>query len=414
MLTVHQLLGVAALLALAYALSEDRRAVRWRTVVAALFLAAVIAVAALKLPPLAAALQTLNGVVALLSRATQAGTAFVFGYLGGANPPFAEVDPGAGFVLAFRALPLVLVISALSALLFHWRVLPWVVLGFAWLLRRSLGIGGAVGVSAAANVFVGMVEAPLVVRPYMARLSRGELFMVMTGGMATIAGTVLVLYAIVLGPVVPDALSHLLIASLVATPLAIAVAAMLVPGTRIDDSKIVLPREDANSIAALTRGTLDGLQLLLAIVAMLLVFVALVSLLNMLLALAPAVAGGPLTLERIFGWLFAPLAWLIGVPWAESATAGALLGKKVALNEFLAYIDLAALPAEQLSPRSRLLLIYALCGFANFGSLGIMLGGLATILPRERRTELSQLGMKSVGAGLLSTCLSAAIVGLFL
>ncbi len=414
MLTVHQLLGVAALLALAYALSEDRRAVRWRTVVAALFLATVIAVAALKLPPLAAALQTLNGVVALLSRATQAGTAFVFGYLGGANPPFAEVDPGAGFVLAFRALPLVLVISALSALLFHWRVLPWVVLGFAWLLRRSLGIGGAVGVSAAANVFVGMVEAPLVVRPYMARLSRGELFMVMTGGMATIAGTVLVLYAIVLGPVVPDALSHLLIASLVATPLAIAVAALLVPGTRIDDSKIVLPREDANSIAALTRGTLDGLQLLLAIVAMLLVFVALVSLLNMLLALAPAVAGGPLTLERIFGWLFAPLAWLIGVPWAESATAGALLGKKVALNEFLAYIDLAALPAEQLSPRSRLLLIYALCGFANFGSLGIMLGGLATILPRERRTELSQLGMKSVGAGLLSTCLSAAIVGLFL
>ncbi len=414
MLTVHQLLGVAALLALAYALSEDRRAVRWRTVVAALFLAAVIAVAALKLPPLAAALQTLNGVVALLSRATQAGTAFVFGYLGGANPPFAEVDPGAGFVLAFRALPLVLVISALSALLFHWRVLPWVVLGFAWLLRRSLGIGGAVGVSAAANVFVGMVEAPLVVRPYMARLSRGELFMVMTGGMATIAGTVLVLYAIVLGPVVPDALSHLLIASLVATPLAIAVAALLVPGTRIDDSKIVLPREDANSIAALTRGTLDGLQLLLAIVAMLLVFVALVSLLNMLLALAPAVAGGPLTLERIFGWLFAPLAWLIGVPWAESATAGALLGKKVALNEFLAYIDLAALSAEQLSPRSRLLLIYALCGFANFGSLGIMLGGLATILPRERRTELSQLGMKSVGAGLLSTCLSAAIVGLFL
>ncbi len=414
MLTVHQLLGVAALLALAYALSEDRRAVRWRTVVAALFLATVIAVAALKLPPLAAALQTLNGVVALLSRATQAGTAFVFGYLGGANPPFAEVDPGAGFVLAFRALPLVLVISALSALLFHWRVLPWVVLGFAWLLRRSLGIGGAVGVSAAANVFVGMVEAPLVVRPYMARLSRGELFMVMTGGMATIAGTVLVLYAIVLGPVVPDALSHLLIASLVATPLAIAVAALLVPGTRIDDSKIVLPREDVNSIAALTRGTLDGLQLLLAIVAMLLVFVALVSLLNMLLALAPAVAGGPLTLERIFGWLFAPLAWLIGVPWAESATAGALLGKKVALNEFLAYIDLAALPAEQLSPRSRLLLIYALCGFANFGSLGIMLGGLATILPRERRTELSQLGMKSVGAGLLSTCLSAAIVGLFL
>jgi CNT family concentrative nucleoside transporter len=411
---VHQLLGIIVLLALAFAFSEDRRAVRWRTVVAALILAALTALAALKLPPLAAALQSLNGVVTMLSRATQAGTAFVFGYLGGARPPFAEVDPNAGFVLAFRALPLVLVISALSALLFHWRVLPWVVLGFAWLLRRTLGIGGAVGVSAAANVFVGMVEAPLVVRPYLARLSRGELFMVMTGGMATIAGTVLVLYAIVLGPVVPDALSHLLVASLVATPLAIAVACLLVPGAGADDSSsIVLPREDANSIAALTRGTLDGLQLLLAIVAMLLVFVALVSLLNMLLALAPTVAGSVLTLERMFGWLFAPLAWLIGVPWTETATAGALLGKKVVLNELLAYLDLAALPAGQLSPRSRLLLVYAMCGFANFGSLGIMLGGLATMLPRERRDELSQLGMKSVGAGLLSTCLSAAIVGLF-
>ena len=414
MVLLHQLLGILALLALAFALSEDRRAVRWRTVVAALILAALIAVCVLKLPPLAAALQSLNGVVTALSRATQAGTAFVFGYLGGAKPPFAEVDPNAGFVLAFRALPLVLVISALSALLFHWRVLPWVVLAFAWLLRRTLGIGGAVGVSAAANVFVGMVEAPLVVRPYLAQLSRGELFMVMTGGMATIAGTVLVLYAVVLGPVVPDALSHLLIASLVATPLAIAVAALLVPGASSGGSKILLPREDANSIAVLTRGTLDGLQLLLAIVAMLLVFVALVSLANMLLALAPGVAGSTLSLERMFGWLFAPLAWLIGVPWAESAAAGALLGKKVVFNELLAYLDLAALPDEQLSPRSRLLLIYAMCGFANFGSLGIMLGGLSTMLPRERRAELSQLGMKSVGAGLLSTCLSAAIVGAFL
>ncbi len=414
MIIFHQLLGVLVLLALAFAGSENRRAVRWRTVIAALILASLIAVAALKLPLLTAALQSLNGAVTTLSAATQAGTAFVFGYLGGGRPPFVEIDPNAGFVLAFRALPLVLVISALSALLFHWRVLPWVVLSFAWLLRRTLGIGGAVGVSAAANVFVGMVEAPLVVRPYLAQLSRSELFMVMTGGMATIAGTVLVLYAIILGPVIPDALSHLLVASLVATPLAIAVASLLVPGATTDDDKITLPREDVNSIAALTRGTLDGLQLLLAIVAMLLVFVALVSLLNMMLALAPAVAGSALTLERVFGWLFAPLAWLIGVPWSESAVAGALLGKKVALNEFLAYLDLAALPAEQLSARSRLLLIYAMCGFANFGSLGIMLGGLTTLLPKERRTELSQLGLKSVGAGLLSTCLSAAIVGLFL
>ena len=412
MVIAQQAVGILVLLAFAWMLSEDRRAVRWRTVAAALLLALVIAAAALKLTPLAAALQSLNGVVTMLSRATQAGTTFVFGYLGGGKPPFAEIDPNAGFVLAFRALPLVLVISALSALLFHWRVLPWVVLAFAWLLRRTLGIGGAVGVSAAANVFVGMVEAPLIVRPYLTRLSRGELFMVMTGGMATIAGTVLVLYAVVLGPVIADALSHLLIASFVATPIALAVAAMMVPGRSDGDDDVALPRQDANAIGAVTRGTLEGLQLLLAIVAMLLVFVALVALANMLLAQLPAVAGAALTLERIFGWLFAPLAWLIGVPWTESATAGALLGKKVVLNELLAYLDLVALPADELSQRSRLLLTYALCGFANFGSLGIMLGGLATMLPEQRRAELSQLGLKSIVAGLLSTCLSAALVGL--
>lgn len=412
---VQPLLGITLLLALAWLLSEDRRAIRWRTVLAALTLGALIALAALKLPLLAQALRSLNAAVAMLSAATRAGTSFVFGYLGGAPAPFSVVDPAAGFVLATQALPLVLVIAALSALLFHWRILPLVVLAFAWVLRRTLGIGGAVGVSAAANVFVGMVEAPLIVRPYLARLSRGELFMVMTGGMATIAGTVLVLYAVVIGPVIEDAVSHLLVASIVATPLAIAVAALLVPGSGdIDEGPVTLPGQDANWVAALTRGTLEGLQLLLAIVAMLLVFVALVSLLNMLLALLPEVASAPLTLERLLGWMFAPLAWLIGIPWSECLTAGALLGKKVALNELLAYLDLAALPAEALSPRSRLLLVYAMCGFANFGSLGIMLGGLSTMLPAERRAELTELGLKSVAAGLLSTCLAAATIGIVL
>lgn len=411
---VQQLLGIAVLLGCAWLLSEDRRRIAWRTVAGALALAFLVAAAALKVPPLAAALASLNGVVEVLSRATQAGTSFVFGYVGGGPPPFAEVNSPASFVLAFRALPLVLVIGALSALLFHWRILPWLVLAFAWVLRRTLGIGGAVGVAAAANVFVGMVEAPLIVKPYLARLDRGELFMVMTGGMATIAGTVLVLYATILSPVVPDALSQLLTASLVATPLAIAVSALLVPPAGVDGARVVLPRQDANSMAALTRGTLDGLQLLLAIIAMLLVFVALVALLNQLLSLAPPVAGAPLTLERALGWLFAPLAWLIGVPWNEASAAGALLGKKVALNELLAYLDLAAVPADQLSPRSRLLLVYAMCGFANFGSLGIMLGGLSTMMPADRHAEISQLGIRSVFAGLLSTCLSAAVLGVVL
>jgi CNT family concentrative nucleoside transporter len=269
-------------------------------------------------------------------------------------------------------------------------------------------------VSAAANVFVGMVEAPLVVKPYLARMSRAELFIVMNCGMATIAGTVLVLYATLLAPTVPGALAHLLVASFVATPVAIAVAALLVPGPLADDARVELPREDANGIAAITRGTQEGLQLLLNIVALLIVFVALVALVNALLAALPSVAGAPLTLERIFGWLFAPLAWAIGVPWSEAAAAGSLLGKKTVLNEFLAYLDLARLPADELAPRSRLLLTYALCGFANFGSLGILLGGLGPLLPQERRGELAQLGLKSIPAGLLATCITAALVGLVL
>lgn len=401
------------LLALCWLLSEGRAAIRWRTVVAGLVLAALLALALLKLPWLWGVLQRLNDGVNALERATAAGTTFVFGYLGGAPPPFTETFPGASFILAFRALPLVLVVGALSALAFHWRILTALVQAFAWLLKKTMGIGGAVGVSAAANVFVGMVEAPLVIKPYLARLSRGELFIVMNCGMATIAGTVLVLYASILGPVLPDALSHLLVASFVATPLAIVVAVLLVPDAATDDASIALPREDANAIAAITRGTLEGLQLLLNIVAMLIVFVALVALVNLALGLLPTVGGAPMSLERVFGWLFAPLAWLIGVPWSEAATAGALLGKKTVLNEFLAYLELARIPEGELSPRSRLLLTYALCGFANFGSLGIMMGGLAAMLPTERRAELAQLGLKSVGAGLIATCLTAALVGLF-
>jgi CNT family concentrative nucleoside transporter len=347
-----------------------------------------------------------------LERALAAGTAFVFGHIGGGPPPYEVTNPAATFVLAFRALPLVLIVAALSALLFHWGVLPLVVRSFAWGLRRTMGLGGAVGVSAAANVFVGMVEAPLVIAPYLARLSRGELFIVMNCGMATIAGTVLVLYASFLGPVVPNALGHLLVASIVATPVAIAVAALLVPPQLTDSTPVAFERQDANAMAALTRGTLDGLQLLLNIVAMLLVFVALVALANGLLGALPEVNGGPLTLERVLGWLFAPLAWLVGVPAGEALAAGKLLGEKTVLNEFIAYLDLARMAPGGLSPRSTLLMTYALAGFANFGSLGIMLGGLDALLPKERRAELATLGFKSILAGLLSTCVTAAIVGL--
>lgn len=409
---LHQAVGLGGLLLLAWLASENRRAIAWRPVVAGLALGFMLAATLLKLPPLQRALDALNDAANQLAVATAAGTSFVFGYLGGAPLPFAETGPGSSFVLATRALPLVLVVAALSALLFHWRILPAIVRAFAWLLQRTMGIGGAVGVSAAVNVFVGMVEAPLFVKPYIARMSRGELFIVMNCGMATIAGTVLVLYATVLGPVVPGALSHLLVASFAATPVAIAVAALMVPGPLADDGRVELPREDPNSVAALTRGAQEGLQLLLSIVTLLVVFVAVVALANALLGALPAIAGAPLALERILGWLFAPLAWLVGVPWSEAVAAGSLLGKKVVLNELLAYLDMARMPPEALAPRSRLLLTYAMCGFANFGSLGIMLGGMGAMVAPQRRGEVAQLGLKSIGAGLLATCITAAMVGL--
>jgi CNT family concentrative nucleoside transporter len=409
---LQSLFGGFVLLALCWALSEDRRRIPWRMVASGIALAVLLALALLKVPLLAAALASLNGVMTALESALAAGTGFVFGHLGGGPTPYEVANPAASFVLAFRALPLVLIIAALSAVLFHWGVMPLIVRAFAWALQRTMGLGGAVGVSAAANVFVGMVEAPLVVAPYLARLSRGELFIVMNCGMATIAGTVLVLYASLLGPVVPNALGHLLVASIVATPVAIVVAALLVPPQLTDASAVTFERQDASTMAAITRGTLEGLQLLLNIVAMLVVFVALVALVNGILGALPAVSGAPLTLERVFGWLFAPLAWLIGVPASEVLAAGQLLGQKTVLNEFIAYIEMAKMPPEQLSPRSALLMTYALAGFANFGSLGIMLGGLDALLPQERRAELAALGLKSIFAGLLSTCITAALVGL--
>jgi CNT family concentrative nucleoside transporter len=413
-LALQSLAGFFALHALAWLASERRAAIAWRPVAAGMALTFALAVVFLKLPVFADAFLWLNRAVGALDRATQAGTSFVFGYLGGGPLPYEEKPAVSSFILAFRALPLVLVISALSALFYHWRVLPWLVRGFSWLLVRTMRVGGAVGLSAAANVFVGMVEAPLVVRPYVAAMTRSELFVTMSCGMATIAGTVMVLYATFLARTVPDALAHILVASIIATPAAIAVALLMVPpepgeasgGT---DAKLV-PSDATGSMDAVTRGTMDGVQLLIAIVAMLLVFVALVNLANAVLALLPDVAGSAVTLQRVLGIAMAPLAWLAGIPWSEAQAAGQLLGTKTVLNELIAYLDLAALPPEALGARSRLIMTYALCGFANLGSLGIMIGGLATMAP-ERRGEIVRLGAKTLVSGTLATLIAGSVVG---
>jgi CNT family concentrative nucleoside transporter len=407
------LLGIAAILLLAWGVSEDRARVPWRIVMAGVALQFGLALLFLKFPPAGAAFLLLNRAVEGLQSATEAGTGFVFGYLGGGPLPFAETRPGTSFIFAFRALPLVLVISALATLLFHWGVLQRVVAGFAWVLRRSLGIGGPLGLGAAVHIFVGHVEAPLLIRPYLLRLARGELFALMSCGMAGIAGTVMVLYASLVGAVIPNALGNILIAAVISTPAALAIAALMVP-FRPDPSaaaQLVLDDLPASALDAIAKGTRDGIVFLLNIAAMLIVAIALVSLVNAALALLPDLAGAPVTLQRLFAYAFRPLLWLIGIPGRETATAAALMGTKTVLNEFVAYVDLARLPPGALDARSRLMMTYALCGFANFGSLGILIGGMGAMVP-ERRGEIVALGLRSILSGTFATCMSGAVVGM--
>lgn len=406
-------LGIFALLTLAWMISENRRAVSLRQAAIGLAVTFATALVLLKLPVVTHAFAAINDAVGAIAAATRAGTSFVFGYLGGSQPPFDLKAPGADFILAFQALPIILVMSVLTSLLFYWRVLPPIVRGMAWLLERTLGVGGAVGLSTAANIFLGMVEAPLFIRPYLAQLTRSELFLVMTGGMAGIAGTVLVLYATLLAPLIPDASAHFVIASVLGAPAAILVSLIMVPETSDRHTDGLLDNPDAvasSTMDAIVKGTTSGLELLLNVIAMLLVLVALVHLANAIIGLLPAIGGEPVSLQRLLGYAMAPVCWLMGVPWSEAVTAGRLMGLKTVLNELIAYVEFAKLAPDALDPRAKLIMLYAMCGFANFGSLGIMIGGLGTMAP-ERRGEINALGLKSIVSGTLTTCLMGAIVG---
>jgi concentrative nucleoside transporter, CNT family len=406
-------LGIGVILSLAWALSEDRARVPWRVVALGVLLQFGLAALFLRFPPARAAFLLLNRAVVGLQNATEAGTGFVFGYLGGGQLPFAETRPGASFIFAFRALPLVLVISALATLLFYWGILQRIVQAFAWVLRRTVGIGGPLGLGAAVHIFVGHIEAPLLLRPYLIRLARGELFALMSCGMAGIAGTVMVLYATLVGPVIPNALGNILIAAVISTPAALAIAALMVPFGLDSSASAQLAIDDppVSAMDAVAKGTRDGIVFLLNITAMLIVTIALVSLVNAALGLLPDLAGAPLTLERLFAFAFRPIMWLIGIPGPQTATAAALMGTKTVLNEFVAYVDLAHLPPAALDSRSRLIMTYALCGFANFGSLGILIGGMGAMVP-ERRAEIVALGLRSIVSGTLATCMSGAVVGI--
>ncbi|MGE0699545.1 MAG: NupC/NupG family nucleoside CNT transporter [Hyphomicrobiaceae bacterium] len=416
-LALQSLLGVTVIPLAAYLIASRASrlapAEALRAVLAGLALQTAVALLVLKVPAARVLLDGAAGVVSALQRAVETGMQLVFGYLAGGPAPFEQPRPEAAFLLAFRGLPLILLMSALTRLLYHWGVLQRVVAVFASLFQRAFGIGGPLGTAASANIFLGMVEAPLLVRPYLGQMGRGALLATMAVGMATIAGTVMALYAAILEPTLPGAAGHVLAASLMNAPAALLLSRLASPegfseGPEVSAADLSdVPRSSMDAIVA---GTLDGVRLLAAVTALLVVATALVALANSALAAATAPIGLTLTIERILGWVAAPVAFLIGIPWGEAATAGALIAKKVVLNEFVAYLDLARLPPESLSPRSRVVLTYALCGFANLGSLGIMVGGLTALAP-ARRDEIVALGPLAVLIGLMATLLSGAVVG---
>jgi CNT family concentrative nucleoside transporter len=413
LLNAQALLGVLLILGLCWAMSEDRKRFPWRLAIGAILLQAVLVLLLFGIPQSQVLLDGMSGGVNGLAAATRKGTQFVFGYLGGGPQPYALADKNALFVFAFEVLPLILVISALSALLWHWRILRWIIRGFGVVFQRTMGLGGASALAVAANIFLGTVEAPIVIRGYLERLSRSELFLLMTVGLATVAGSTMVAYATLLAPTLPDAAGHVLTASIIAAPAGVLLSRIVVPeklgqGGAYADYTSALTYD--SSIDAIARGITDGLAVVLNITATLIVFVALVALANIILGAFPDVAGAPLSVERILGVLFSPLAWAIGVPWSEAGQAGSLLGVKMVLTEFTAYIQLAGIPAEAMSERTRTILTYALCGFANIGSVGIVVAGLGVLVP-TRRAEVLDLVWRALAAGFLATCLSAAIVG---
>ena len=408
---MQSLLGIFLIITVCYAFSADRSSITWRPVFAGILVQVVLVVLLLKVTFIADALLSLNIIVETLEAATQQGAVFLFGYLGGGDAPYVAKDGAEAYLLAFRVLPQILMFAVIVAILWYYKVLQWLVRGLGLVMQRSMGISGALGTGAAASLFLGMVEAPMVVRAYLKEMSESEFFVLMTCGMSTIAGTMMVLYASVLSPLVPGVVGHLLAASVINIVGAVYLSKMLMPGVQSLDAAApsTMALQYESLMDAIARGTQDGLNLALQIGAMLLVLNALVALVNLLIGYINPFDVA-LSLELIMGWVFAPVAFAIGIPWAEAVDAGGILGTKLVLNEFIGYLQMVAM-GDQLGERSQLILTYALCSFANLGSLGILIGGLGVLVP-ERRAEILKAAPKSILSGTLVTMMTASLVAL--
>ena len=408
-------IGFFALLFLGAMFSENIKAIKLKYVVSGVLIQLILALLLLRVELVGSFFEYLSDGVMVLKAANDYGTGFVFGYLadGAPNAPFDITNPGGTFIFAFGGLTLIILMSAISALLWHWRIIPIIVNALSVLFKKPLNVGGPIGLGATANVFLGQVEAPLLVRPYLSSMTRHELLILMTVGMSTIAGSVMVVYTTMLTPIYGSGLiGHFLTASLISVPAGIMFANMMIPS----EVKTDFPEGDSSkmynsTVDALTQGTKNGLEIFLSVIAMLIVVMALVFLVNSILGIFPEVNGSAITIERILGFIFAPLAWFMGIPWEESLMAGQLLGVKTALNEFVAYLYLSDSETYNLSEKSRLIMLYALCGFANFSSVGILLSGMSAMVP-ERRDDLISVTGKALWAALLASCMTGFIVGI--
>jgi CNT family concentrative nucleoside transporter len=412
LLNLQSLFGLIVIVAACWGLSENRRAFPWKLAIGAIAVQAALVLALFAIPGSQGVLAAITGAVDGLALATNRGTQFVFGYLAGGDQPYAVANEGALFTFAFQVLPLILVISALSALLWHWKVLKWITHGFGILFQRTMGLGGASALAVAANIFLGMIESPIVIRAYLDKLTRSELFLMMVVGLATVAGSTMVAYAAILHDVLPNAAGHVLVASIVSAPAGVLLARIMIPeaagqkGEAVDYGSAL---KYDSAIDAIVKGTADGLMVVLNISAVLIVFVALVALVNVMVG-GLWLFGDHVTVERVLGWVFMPVAWLTGVSWDEAGKAGWLLGVKLTLTEFVAFIELGKVPAAEMSERTRMLMTYALCGFANIGSVGITVTGLSVLMP-ERREEVLGMVWKALFAGFMATLMTASIVG---
>ena len=405
-------LGIGVFVGIAWIASERRRNFPVKPILIGLASQFVLALLLTKVP----AVTTFFGLIAhgvdRIQSSSVAGAKFVFGYLSGGPQPFDLAHPAVSTaIFAFQSLPAIVFVSALSALLWHWHVLRWFVRGAAWLFGRLFGVSGPVGVSTSACIFVGMIEAPLLIRPLLPRLSRGEIFIIMVDGMSVLAGSMMIMLGAMLSQRVPDAFSHLLIASLISTPMAIGLARAIIPSEPgANGEKLTLENHYRSSLDALAHGALVAVKMAASIAALLIVFVGLIALVDQVLALLPH-EGAPLSLAGIFGQLLAPVAWLMGVPDTDLHTVGALLGTKVALNEVVAYGQLLALEQGALSPKGELIVTYALSSFGNIGSVAILIGTLSAMAP-EKSSEIVQLGFRALLAATITTCLTGTTVGI--